>query len=231
MDASGVTCYDNSICTGSGGGAPSPAPAAFIQRLYRQAPGPAASPAGGGGGGPSGTCSAPPDNFADELVDQGDIPFERLDKDGDGCLSDGEMTDHLKEQRKVHRKRGYYWQEKDVEEHHDHLEENGHEAKDRADEDANGCLNKAEYDNVQKSGRDCDKQFMMMDLNADLKISRQEAATHVTEHIDGGSLNYDTFRAIFEAADVNKDHYLTKQEFCDAGPRYQGDGDETPGYR
>lgn len=168
----------------------------------------------------------PPDNFADELNDQGNIPFEELDKDKDGCLSESEMTDHMREQRKVHRRRGYYWQQEDVEEHHQKLSENANEAHAHADKDKSGCLNKAEYEKVQKSGRDCPKQFMMMDHNADSQISRQEAATHLTDHTDGGSLNYDEFRAIFEAADVNHDNYLSEQEFCDAGPKYQGDGNE-----
>jgi hypothetical protein len=159
-------------------------------------------------------------------VDQGDQPFEELDKNHDGCLSENEMTDVLREQSKTHRQRGYYWQEQDVYEHHMHMEQEADENHDRADQNNNGCLNKAEYEKVQKTHRDCPKQFMMMDHNADGKISRQEAATHVTDHMDGGNLDYDTFRAIFEAADIDKDHFLTQEEFCGAGPRYQGDGDD-----
>lgn len=202
-------------------------------------PGPAPAPAPGPSPGPAppepvvcrvgdfckfGDCLAPPDNFADEIADQANVDFDSLDKDKNGCLSDAEMTATLREQVKVARERGYYWQERKVVKHEDHLTEKQSEKYDLADENNNGCLNREEYEEARKAHSDCKRQFMMMDYNGDGKISRQEAATYSHEHLADGDLHYREFRGIFEAADMNKDHYLTEPEFCTAGAKYQGDG-------
>jgi len=171
----------------------------------------------------------PADNFADELIDQANVDFGMLDTNKDGCISDAEMTDELKEQvvsaKAGHAgERGYYWQEKQVQ---DHLKAMGKEMTARAkdiDKNGDGCVDEDEYKKIQKAHNDCPKQFMMMDINGDGKISRQEAANFVSHHMDHADISYGKQRAIFEAADTNKDNFLQEKEFCQAGKAFKGDG-------
>lgn len=173
-----------------------------------------------------GKCVAPPDNFVDEVVDQANVDFEMMDADKNGCISAKEMTKTLRDQVRAADGKGYYWQEKQVANGHDHMEDEVHDKIESADADGNGCLNKEEFKKVQKAFNQCSKQFVLMDVNGDGKVSRQESANYVSHHMDHADLNYSKLRAIFEAADVNKDNYLTEQEFCTAGPKYEGDGDK-----
>lgn len=177
----------------------------------------------------SGLCVDPPDNFADELVDQANVDFGMLDTNKDGCISDAEMTDELKEQVVSFKKgaageRGYYWQEKQVQ---DGLKALTKEMDARAsdiDKDKNGCVDEDEYKKIQKAHNDCNAQFVMMDTNGDGKVSRQEAANFVSHHMDHADISYGKQRAIFEAADTNKDNFLQEKEFCQAGKAFKGDG-------
>jgi len=149
-------------------------------------------------------CVDPPDNFADELVDQANVDFGMLDTNKDGCISDAEMTDELKEQVVSFKKgaageRGYYWQEKQVQ---DGLKALTKEMDARAsdiDKDKNGCVDEDEYKKIQKAHNDCNAQFVMMDTNGDGKVSRQEAANFVSHHMDHADISYGKQRAIFEA--------------------------------
>lgn len=219
IDGSGQSDSYPCICLSSPGPAPAPPPG--------PAPGPAPPEpvvCRVGDWCKFGDCLAPPDNFADEIADQANVDFDSLDKDKNGCLSDAEMTVTLREQVKVARERNYYWQEKKVMKHEEHLADKASEKYDLADENNNGCLSKKEYEEARKAHSDCKRQFMMMDYNGDGKISRQEAATYSHEHLKDGDLHFREFRGIFEAADMDKNHYLTEPEFCTAGPKYHGDG-------
>lgn len=173
-----------------------------------------------------GKCVAPPDNFVDEVVDQANVDFGMMDADKNGCISESEMTKTLRDQVKAAEGKGYYWQEQQVDDGHDHMAEEVEEKIKSADADGNGCLNKEEFAKVQKAFNQCSKQFVLMDVNGDGKISRQESANYVSHHMDHADLNYGTLRGIFEAADTNKDNYLTEKEFCTAGPKFEGDGDK-----
>lgn len=173
-----------------------------------------------------GKCVAPPDNFVDEIVDQANVDFGMMDADKSGCISAKEMSKTLRDQVKAAEGKGYYWQEKHVTKGHDHMEDEVKDKIDSADADGNGCLNKEEFEKVQKAFNQCSKQFVLMDVNGDGKVSRQESANYVSHHMDHADLNYSKLRAIFEAADMNKDNYLTEQEFCTAGQKYEGDGNK-----
>jgi len=178
----------------------------------------------------SGLCVDPPDNFADELVDQANVDFGMLDANKDGCISDAEMTKSLREQLAAAKSghagaRGYYWQEKEVKEGVEHLSGEVAQKTESADKNGDGCVDEDEFKTVQKAFNDCPKQFIMMDKNGDGKISRQEAADFVVHHMDHADISYGKQRAIFEAADSNKDNFLGEQEFCTAGKKYAGDGD------
>jgi len=173
-----------------------------------------------------GKCVSPPDNFVDEIVDQANVDFGMMDADKNGCISEQEMTKTLKEQVDAAEGKGYYWQEQHVEDGHEHMSDDVADKIATADADGNGCLNKEEFEKVQKAFNQCPKQFVLMDVNGDGKVSRQESANFVSHHMDQADLNYSKFRAIFEAADVNKDNYLTEQEFCTAGEKFKGDGNK-----
>lgn len=173
-----------------------------------------------------GKCVSPPDNFVDEVVDQANVDFDMMDADKSGCISAKEMTKTLREQVRSADGKGYYWQEKQVTKGHDHMEDEVKDKIDSADADGNGCLNKEEFEKVQKAFNQCSKQFVLMDVNGDGKVSRQESANYVSHHMDHADLNYSKLAKIFQAADVNKDNYLTEQEFCTAGQKYDGDGDK-----
>jgi len=177
----------------------------------------------------SGLCVHPPDNFADELVDQANVDFGMLDTNKDGCISDHEMTDELREQVDSAKaglagERGYYWQEKQVQDGlKDMVKEMDNRAK-KIDKNGDGCVDEDEYKQIQKAHNDCKPQFKMMDMNGDGKISRQEAANYVSDHMDHADISYGKQKAIFEAADANKDNFLQEKEFCQAGKNFEGDG-------
>lgn len=171
-----------------------------------------------------GKCVSPPDNFVDEVVDQANVDFGMLDADKNGCISEKEMTKTVRDQVKAAEGKGYYWQEQHVDDGHEHMAEGVEDKIVSADADGNGCLNKEEFDKVQKAFNECPKQFVLMDVNGDGKISRQESANFVSHHMDHADLSYGKLKAIFEAADINKDNYLTEQEFCTAGQKFKGDG-------
>jgi len=162
------------------------------------------------------------------LVDQANVDFGMLDTNKDGCISDAEMTDELKEQVSSAKaghagERGYYWQEKAVQ---DGLKDLKKEMESRAkdiDKNGDGCVDEDEYKQIQKAHNECDVQFKMMDMNGDGKVSRQEAANYVSDHMDHADISYGKARAIFESADTNKDQFLQEKEFCEAGS-YKGDG-------
>jgi len=168
------------------------------------------------------TCA---DNFADEVVDQANVEFGMVDKDKDGCILPHEMTESLRNEVRASKKRNYPWQVMNITEDHFIFIEESYRRLRKADVNNDGCVNKTEFEELHHELCDCHYQFLMMDHNADGKISRQEAATFVSDHMSQADLSYAKLRDIFDAADVDGDKFLSEPEFCEAGPRYQGDGD------
>jgi len=199
------------------------------------APGVLAPPATATGDSPAGapapaivttTTTTGPDNFADEVVDQANVKFDMLDKNKDGCISPSEMSQTIKHQVKVAKSKNYYWQMHNITKGNKTIVNTLHLRVDASDADGDGCLSKAEFAELRHAIGDCSKQFLMMDHSGDGKISRQEAATFVSDHMVHADLSYEKLRDIFQTADVNGDNYLSEPEFCEAGPRFEGDGDD-----
>lgn len=174
------------------------------------------------------TTTPCPDNFMDEIVDQANPDFEMWDADKDGCLTEREMTETLRRQRDVARERDYYWVQKNITAAARHLEQQWRAHHHGADANGGGCLNKEELEIIRHAVCDCDTQFLFVDHNADGRISQQEAANYVAEHVKHADLNHVKLRAIWRAADVDRDSFLSLGEFCEAGPRY-GDGNKDAG--
>jgi len=172
------------------------------------------------------TTTTGPDNFADEVVDQANVQFTMLDKDKDGCISTKEMTKTLKDQVNVAKSRNYYWQLQNITRGRKEIVSGMKDRVNAADVDGDGCLSREEFEELHHAVGDCSKQFMMMDHSGDGKVSRQEAATYVSDHMDSASLSYDKLRSLFKTSDVNHDNYLSEQEFCEAGTRFKGDGND-----
>merc|ERR1719265_270504 len=140
------------------------------------------------------------------------------------------MTKTLRKQIEIARHRDCYWIRRNITNAARNLTKVWHKDHGKADENESGCLNKEELKTIHEAVCDCPTQFMFMDHNADGKISQQEAATYVSEHMLHADLNYVTLAKIFKAADVDGSKFLSQKEFCEAGPKYQGDGkDWLPG--
>merc|ERR1719443_54841 len=71
---------------------------------------------------------------------------------------------------------------------------------------------------------DTETEFKLMDYTGDGKVSRAEAYHYVSEYMDSADLNSNKLKKLFEDADVDKDNYLTEEEFAGAGAKHQGDG-------
>jgi len=172
------------------------------------------------------TTTTGPDNFADELVDQANVQFTMLDKNQDGCIDASEMTQAMKAQVQQAKRRNYYWQLGNITRAGDAISNALATRVSAADSGGDGCLTKSEFLVLRHAIGECSNQFMMMDHNGDGKVSQQEAATFVSDHMDHADLSYDKLRNIFQTSDVNGDKYLSEQEFCESGPRFKGDGDD-----
>lgn len=173
------------------------------------------------------TTPIPPDNFADELQDQANANFEDMDVNHNGCIEPGELTHQMKVAMEVAKKRKqYYWKAKKAQAGGADITKKLEKRHEDADKDNDGCLDKKEFENVKIGITKCKTQFHLMDTNGDEKISRKEASEYVNDHMTHADLSYEKFEEIFQAADVNKNKFLDLKEFCEAGPRYEGDGDE-----
>merc|ERR1719261_1053353 len=71
---------------------------------------------------------------------------------------------------------------------------------------------------------DTDTEFKLMDYTGDGRVSRAEAYHYVSEYMDSADLNSNKLKKLFEDADVDKDNYITEEEFAAAGSKHQGDG-------
>lgn len=203
------------------GSAPAPAPAPGLMGSpgAAPAPGPATTTT-------TTTTTTGPDNFADEVVDQANVDFDMLDADGDGCISPEEMTKTIKDQVKVAESRDYYWHGPQIKKGRKTIVKKMTVRVGDADVNKDNCTTKEEFEALHHAIGDCKTQFKLMDVNQDGKVSRQEAATFVSDNMDHADLSWDKLRNIFKTADVNGDKYLSEPEFCEAGPRYKGDGDD-----
>lgn len=174
------------------------------------------------------TTTSGKDTFADELLDQGNVDFDMMDKNKNGCIEVNEMDEQLEEQIAIAEHRNYQWQKKavaagaaeqkaEIEQEHAHADANG-----------DGCLSKEEFENVrhQIHTSSCETKFKMMDHNGDNVISQQEAATHTYDHTPQADISYDKFKLIFDKTDTNKDSYISLDEFCASGKVYKGDGSD-----
>merc|ERR1719453_501770 len=79
-------------------------------------------------------------------------------------------------------------------------------------------------DQIKPGPLDTEEEFNLMDSNGDGKISRSEAYTYVSEYMDSADLNAVKLQKIFADADMDKDNYLSEEEFETAGSRHKGDG-------
>merc|ERR1719261_2431394 len=79
-------------------------------------------------------------------------------------------------------------------------------------------------DNEKPGPIDTDSEFKLMDYTGDGVVSRAEAYHYVSEYMDSADLNSNKLKKLFEDADVDKDNYLTEEEFAAAGSQHQGDG-------
>lgn len=169
----------------------------------------------------------PPDNFADELQDQANANFEEMDKNKDGCIEKDELTHQMKVAVEVAKKRKqYYWKNEKAQADGANITNKLEKRHTKADKDGDGCLDKEEFENVKIGITKCKKQFRLMDANGDKKISKPEASQYVNDHMPHANLSYEKFNEIWKAADANGNNFLDLKEFCEAGPKYDGDGDE-----
>jgi len=169
------------------------------------------------------TTTTCPDNFMDELVDQANVDFDMLDQNKDGCIDKDEMSSSLENMLRVNKdKAQYYWNS--VSEQGQNLTDMVERQIRTNDKDGDGCLNKEEFHHVRFSMCDCPAQFKLMDHSGDGKVSETEASRYVNNHMEHADLSLDKFNAIFAAADADKDGFINESEFCTAGPRYKGDG-------
>lgn len=167
------------------------------------------------------------DTAADELVDQANPNFEKI-SNGDGCIDEKELLT-------VSMSRVPPGPERD--ELAPQIEEmtaaffKTMDAIDQTD----GCISEDEFKKGNSgasppAGAPSEEvkqmrkvQFDAMDQNEDHRISRSEVYDFVA-HLEHASVHQEKVDAIFKAADLNFDKFLSEDEYMNAGAAYKGDG-------
>jgi len=171
------------------------------------------------------------DNFQDELIDQADPEFKKYSQ-GDECISWSDMVHVVQQQCQ-----GCSQAEKKqaVKSELDTIRA----AFDEADKNGDQCIDKKEYkkadefegtapEDPAKAKEQNKVDFELMDRNSDDQISESEAMHFCTENMPHADIDYSEFKKMFKAADVDKNGFISREEFDKAGQKYEGDGPEVP---
>eukprot|EP00747_Dinoflagellata_sp_TGD_P162243 gnl/TRDRNA2_/TRDRNA2_179634_c0_seq1.p1 gnl/TRDRNA2_/TRDRNA2_179634_c0~~gnl/TRDRNA2_/TRDRNA2_179634_c0_seq1.p1 ORF type:complete len:245 (-),score=70.34 gnl/TRDRNA2_/TRDRNA2_179634_c0_seq1:83-817(-) len=181
------------------------------------------------------------DSFQDEITDQADPEFKKV-AGGSDCITLQQFQKMMEQEIDSHtdRKVGTTPARLTSEDKANLkalLKLHGEAMFANADKNGDGCINEEEWngpsggesrieggDTSFKGPTDTKMEFQLMDINADGRVSRQEAYTYVHDYLDESDLNSDKMKKLFEDADKDKDNYITEKEFTDAGAAHEGDG-------
>jgi len=193
------------------------------------------------------------DNLQDELVDQADPQFSMLDADGDKCVTMAEQDAVMEKQFQQGApdlKTQTEQQKKKMQQVMDMMRGQAKKMFNFVDKNNDACIDRAEFKAAQEMegpppgyqetmqdemGEEKFKkqlkeerraEFGFMDRSGDGQISKTEVYNYADKNMPQADISKEKLDALFDDTDVNKDGFVTYDEFLKSGQNHDGDGNE-----